>query len=258
MFNDCRLALDELGDSDAREINGIIYVLSNGTGKQRANVRGTARQVHKWRIALLSNGEKILESHFQEKGLVVKAGQEMRMLQIPVFCNYGAFDELHGIKDGRLFSDTLQNNTSKYYGAAGIAYLEKLVDDGQDLGGLHEAALSRFISDDLQPQEKRAARMFALVALAGELATEYGITEWSKCAALEAALMCFDKWRNHRGAGSIENRLILESIKSFIDRFGDSRFTATNYNSAVHTVTGRAGYHAGCGNERTYLFNELD
>ena len=85
LFNDGLLALDELGDSDAREVNQIIYALGNGTGKQRANVKGTARPVHKWRIVLLSNGEKTLESHFQEKGLSVKAGQSVRLLQIPVF-----------------------------------------------------------------------------------------------------------------------------------------------------------------------------
>ncbi len=255
LYNDGLLALDELGDSDAREVNQTIYALGNGTGKQRANVKGSARQVQKWRIALLSNGEKTLDSHFQEKGLAVKAGQEMRLLEIPVFGRYGAFDELHGMKDGRLFSDTLQNNTSKYYGAAGTGYLERLVNDDQDFGGLHEAALSAFMSDDLQPQEKRAAGKFALVALAGELATEYGVTGWNKGAALSAAVECFMQWRNHRGAGATEDRVILESIRGFIDRFGDSRFTLINDNSAVHTAAGRAGYYVGCGNERAYLFN---
>ncbi len=255
LYNDGLLALDELGDSDAREVNQTIYALGNGTGKQRANVKGSARQVQKWRIALLSNGEKTLASHFQEKGLTVKAGQEIRLLEIPVFGKYGAFDELHGMNDGRLFSDTLQNNTSKYYGTAGTAYLNELVNDGRDFGGLHDAALSAFMSDDLQPQEKRAARAFALVALAGELATEYGVTGWEKRAALLAALKCFEQWRNHRGAGTTEDRAILDSIRSFIDRFGDSRFTSTDDNSAVHTVTGRAGYYVECSNERTYLFN---
>jgi len=203
LFNDgLLLALDELGDSDAREVNQIIYALGNGTGKQRANVKGTARPVHKWRIVLLSNGEKTLESHFQEKDLSVKAGQSVRLLQIPVFGNYGAFDELHGMKDGRLFSDTLQKNTSDYYGAAGITYLENLVNDNQDFGGLLEEALKHFVKDGMQPQEYRSARAFALIALAGELATEYQVTGWAKESALEATLKCFEQWRNHRGIGA--------------------------------------------------------
>ena len=255
LFNDGLLALDELGDSDAREVNQTIYALGNGTGKQRANVKGSARQVHKWRIALLSNGEKTLDSHFQEKGLTVKAGQEMRLLEVPVFGKYGAFDEPHGMKDGRLFSDTLQKNTADYYGTAGIAYLEKLVNDTQDFGGLLEAAQTAFTKDDLQPQEKRAARAFALVAIAGELATEYGVTGWTPGAAIDAAVECFKQWRNHRGAGSTEDRKILESIRNFIDRFGDSRFTDKNTSGAVTLSAGRAGYYEGCGDDRVYLFN---
>lgn len=255
LFNDGLLALDELGDSDAREVNQIIYALGNGTGKQRANVRGTARPVHKWRIVLLSNGEKTLESHFQEKGLSVKAGQSVRLLQIPVFGNYGAFDELHGMKDGRLFSDTLQKNTSDYYGAAGIAYLEKLVNDNQDFGGLLEEAIKHFISENMQPQEYRAARAFALIALAGELATEYQVTGWSKTMALAAALKCFEQWRLHRGVGATEDKVILESVKDFIDRYGDTRFSAKTDNDTFSVKQERAGWYTDSQHlERTYLF----
>ncbi|MDD5319146.1 MAG: DUF927 domain-containing protein [Methylococcales bacterium] len=254
LFNDGLLALDELGDSDAREVNQIIYALGNGTGKQRANVKGTARPVHKWRIVLLSNGEKTLESHFQEKGLSVKAGQSVRLLQIPVFGNYGAFDELHGMKDGRLFSDTLQKNTSDYYGAAGITYLEQLVNDTQDFGGLLEEAIKLFTSKNMQPQEYRAARAFALIALAGELATGYKVTGWTEGAALEAALKCFEQWRNHRGIGATEDKVILESIIDFIARYGDSRFTPKVDNGTPIRADRAGWYSDGHNDERTYLF----
>jgi len=254
LFNDGLLALDELGDSDPREVNQIIYALGNGTGKQRANVKGTARPVHKWRIVLLSNGEKTLESHFQEKGLSVKAGQSVRLLQIPVFGSHGAFDELHGMKDRRLFSDTLQKNTADYYGMPGIDYLEKLVNDTQDFGGLLEAALQKFITEGMQPQEHRAARAFALVALAGELATDYLVTGWTQGAALEAALKCFDEWRKHRGVGATEEQVLLESIRDFIDRFGDTRFTP-KVDNGITLKADRAGWYSGSSDEeRTYLF----
>ncbi len=254
LFNDGLLALDELGDSDPREVNQIIYALGNGTGKQRANVKGSARPVSKWRIVLLSNGEKTLESFFQEKGLAVKAGQSVRLLQIPVFGKHGAFDDLHGMRDGRLFSDTLQTNTTKYYGNAGIAYLEKLVNDTQDFGALLEVALQNFTESSLEPQEQRAARAFALVALAGELATEYKITGWGAGAALVAAQACFEKWRNHRGSGATEDKVILEAIRDFIDRFGDSRFTPLIDNATPMSAP-RAGWYSSNYDERTYLFS---
>ena len=255
LFNDGLLALDEIGEADPREVNQIIYALGNGTGKQRANVKGSAKKVNKWRIVLLSNGEKTLLSLFREKGLSVKAGQEMRLLEIPVFGRFGAFDNLHDMKDGRFFSDTLQTNSLNYYGEAGITYLEKLVEDTQDFGGLLESVLNKFITDDsLSGQEKRAARAFALVALAGELATSYGVTGWSEGNALDAALECFSQWRNHRGTGATEDRVILWSIKDYIDTYLDSRFTDKNVYPTATTKVERSGWYSIDNGQVTYLF----
>jgi putative DNA primase/helicase len=252
LYNDCLMALDELGDSDPKEAIQSIYTLGNGTGKQRANVRGTSRQVHKWRIVLLSNGEKTLRSHAQSAGLTVKAGQEIRLLEVPIFGAYGSFDDLHSMKDARLFSDTLQKNTSLYYGVAGIAYLEKLVNDNQDLGELLEQALTNFVSAGMQPQEHRAARAFSLVAVAGELATHYGITGWSEGEAFRAVFKCFEQWRLHRGAGTTEDKDILKAIRDFIDSYEDARFTPLSDKEAQ--VNGkRAGWFSGF-DPRSYLF----
>ena len=226
-------------------------MLGNGAGKQRANVRGTSRQVQRWRLILLSNGETTLKAHATSAGLSVKAGQEIRLLEIPVFGQYGAFDDLHGMKDGRTFSDMLQENTKKYYGTAGIAYLEKLVNDKQDLGGLLESALVKFISEDMQPQEKRAARAFALVAVAGELATDYSVTGWSKGEATTAVIQCFEQWRLNRGAGTTEDNNILKSIQDFIDGYEDARFTSISTDDQVNGK--RAGWYSGI-DPRSYYF----
>ncbi len=58
--NDTILILDEIGEANPNEIGGIVYALGNGTGKQRANVKGNARPVNKWRLFLLSSGERTL------------------------------------------------------------------------------------------------------------------------------------------------------------------------------------------------------
>ena len=136
-----------------------------------------------------------------------------------------------------------QTNTLKYYGTAGLAYLEKLVNDKQDLGGLLESALVKFISEDMQPQEKRAARAFALVAVAGELATDYSVTGWSKGEATKAVIQCFEQWRLNRGAGTTEDNSILKSIQDFIDGYEDARFTSISTNDQVNGK--RAGWHSG-------------
>jgi|WetSurSiteA1Bulk_404760.scaffolds.fasta_scaffold13445_3 putative DNA primase/helicase len=53
----------------------------------------------------------------------------MRLLQLPVFGNYGTFNELHGFKDGATFANELNNRVNHYYGAVGRNYLEKLTRD---------------------------------------------------------------------------------------------------------------------------------
>ncbi|NBC49633.1 MAG: hypothetical protein GVY22_16985, partial [Gammaproteobacteria bacterium] len=90
-------------------------------------------------------------------------------------------------------------------------------------------------------QEARVAEQLALIAAAGELATEAGLTGWTVGAATTAALKAFEAWRNHRGQASAEDQQILEAVRSFIDRHGDSRFSPRNGDSR-HVIRDRAGF----------------
>lgn len=106
---------------------------------------------------------------------------------------------------------------------------------------------------DGEGQDRRAAGRFALLALAGELATEYGITGWNKGAATAAAVTGFELWRSMRGKGNDERRQILDRLTSFIERHGDSRFSAWTEESTV--VRDRAGWwKADETGGRLYLF----
>jgi putative DNA primase/helicase len=68
MANDSLLALDEISECNPKEIGAVVYALANGSGKQRANKNGRARAVTHWRIAVLSNGERSIESAMLEGG----------------------------------------------------------------------------------------------------------------------------------------------------------------------------------------------
>lgn len=252
IFNDSLLAIDEISEAEGKEIGGIIYALGNGVGKTRAMRDGTAKPSHRWVVAVLSNGERTVASHMAEKGLQIKAGQEIRLLNIPIFGLYGAFDDLHELENGRQFSDTLQTNSKKYYGTAGIAFLEKLCPDQQDLGELLEQFRKAFDDGTLSSQEGRAANRFAITAMAGELATNYGITGWEPQTALTATLQCFQQWRDNFGSGDQEERQILNAIHDFIDCHGDSRFSEPN---SQQTINNRVGYFRSSDNgNREYMF----
>jgi len=202
----------------------------------------------------------------QEAGQRVKAGQEARLLNIPATDRaYGAFDNLHDLTDGRTFADSMKQATSLFYGVSGPTFVEKLLGDKDCLPELYAkfCSLKGFYTSD--GIESRAAGLFALIALAGEKATEYGLTDWQEGEALEAVIELFNAWRDFRGQGQTETRQILQGIRHFIDRHGDSRFSGLEEN-AIRSYQGdnidqrpvvrdRAGYWKDTDKGRIFLFN---
>jgi putative DNA primase/helicase len=241
ILNDGLLILDEIGQCDSKEIGGIVYTLANGQGKQRASKHGYARKAFSWRTIVLSSGEKTLETHMSESKSRINAGQEARMLNIPATDRkFGAFDDIHHCKDGQEFSDSLKQKTSKYYGTVGKAFLNNLLSEERNLIELYHNILNHDGFRVTDGVEHRAAGMFALVAMAGELASYYGLTGLNKGAVLNACIELFKEWKCYRGEGETESRQIQKHIRSFIDTHGDSRFT--NLSDGPINTPNRAGY----------------
>ncbi|MFO1351540.1 MAG: DUF927 domain-containing protein [Gammaproteobacteria bacterium] len=255
LFNDCLLALDEISECDPNEVGAIVYALGNGRGKQRASRSGAARGVTRWRCMVLSSGERTIGTTMMEGGYRIKAGQSVRLLDCPATRRFGAWDDLHGFATGAAFSDAIKRAAVAHHGHAGRAFLEKLTFDSRDFCGQLERikALPEFSAEGGEGQDKRAASRFALLALAGELATEYGITGWPESAAIAAAADGFTVWRTLRGRGNDERRQILERVSSFIERHGDGRFSNADDNSEA-PVRDRAGWWRDGADGRTYLF----
>jgi putative DNA primase/helicase len=71
------------------------------------------------------------------------------------------------------------------------------------------------------------AGRFALIAAAGNLATEYGITGWNEGEADNAAGACFEAWLGQRGTtGDREAQKGIEQVRAFLESHGSSRFEA--------------------------------
>lgn len=255
LFNDCLLALDEISECDPREVGAIVYALGNGRGKQRAGRTGSARAVTRWRCFVLSSGERTIATTMQEGGHRAKAGQSVRLLDIPAARSHGAWDTLHDSPSGAAFSDAIKDSAVTHHGLAGRDFLEKLTRDKQDFCATLQRlkSLPEFSAEDGEGQDKRAAGRFALLALAGEMATEYGITGWPEGAAIEAAAECFRVWRAARGRGNDERRQILQQVSGFIDRHGDGRFSDADHNGETQ-VRDRAGWWRNNTEGREYLF----
>jgi len=262
LFNDTLLALDEISECDPRAISEIVYMLGNGRGKQRANKYGSARSVAQWRTSVLSTGERSISTSMDEGGHRIKAGQTVRILDIPVGSAYGAWDSLHQYENGQRFSDALKQQSSMHFGHAGRHYLEHLASaPNSQYASRIEAIKSELATNQGRRggQVERALSRLATLALAGELATEFGITQWPKGEATRAARVCFKAWIDMRGSdlGNSEETQIIESINAFIDRHGDSRFSCISGAESTYSITtrDRAGYWSDNNGERIYFFN---
>lgn len=251
--NDTLLSLDEIGEANPREIGAVVYSIANGSGKTRASRTGAARATKRWRVMVLSNGEKGLAALIAEGGGRSCAGQEIRLLDIPAHRTYGAFDDLHGMAGGREFSDAIQRASATDYGHAGPEFIRLLLASGE-IDKLPEwLAAMVAIYPSTSGQEGRAAERFALVALAGELAIKFGLLPLPAGHIQAAMLELFDVWRAGRGEGPSEDRQILKSIADFIARHGDTRFSGAD--DPHGEARDRAGYWEDSPAGRLYLFN---
>ncbi len=260
LFNDSLLALDEISECDPRAVGETIYMLGNGRGKQRAARTGAARAVTRWRSSVLSTGERSIATTMAEGGHRIKAGQTVRLLDVPAQRTYGAWDTLHNFATGTEFSDALKREAAMHYGHAGREFLEHLTcDHEQSFSAALDAIKALPALKGTSSQASRAAGRFAVLALAGELATNYGITGWPKGAAIEAAAVGFAAWQSLRGVdkGNSERSQIAERINSFLERHGDSRFMNADHDDEQRAVLvrDRAGWWRATGDGgRVYLF----
>lgn len=226
LLSDTCLCLDEINEADPREVGAIIYSLANGTGKTRATRIGSARQVHRWRLSLLSTGERSISAMMQEGGKQAKAGQLVRLLNIPAARQFGVLDNLQGFVDGRGLADHFKTECATHYGHAGIKFIAHIIQQGgADFGATLATLEAQFTHNDTQAA--RAASRFALYAMAGELAIEAGILPWQPGVALEACQLMFAQWQMMRGSsgGATEHHQILQNITDYILKHGDNKFT---------------------------------
>jgi putative DNA primase/helicase len=270
LHSDTLLVVDEIHHVDPRVLDAAVYSLVNGYGKSRGNVHARIRPTARWRVFALSSGEMSSETRLFSGGLIVRGGQAVRMLDVPVEGEYGAFDNLHGFNNGGAFSDALRRNALRHHGHAGPAFVRKLIEETVDLAHLVDEAMKRF-SDSENDLQKRAAHTFATMAVAGELATSWGVLPWEAGDALEACATLFRRWQGQIRASASESpdAKILEVVANFIDRFGDARFSNIERmpDEQEPRVMDRAGYwrdesireiiggHDLPGTRRIYLFN---
>ena len=249
--NDSFLPLDEISECDPKVVGKAVYMLANGQGKGRSTTTGHNRTTKTWRIIFLSNGEESLQNFMAQAGQKTNAGIEVRVAHIDADAGQGlkTFDSLVLADTGAAQADKIKELSQAYYGVAGIAWLEHITSDKAATTATAKQLVNDFMSNysDLAPQAHRVAKRFAIVAAAGEMATQADITGWQAGQATTAVMTCLDNWLDNYGRdGEHEQRQIIEHIKAFIEQHGSSRFQPCHihmHQDFETKITNRAGYH---------------
>ena len=250
IHNDGFLALDEIGEvANPKELGNIAYMLANGKGKARLTKQITAKPSYAWKVIFLSTGEKSLKEIMQENGQKTKLGQEIRLIDIDIDqSEYGLFDQIDFAEDGAKQSRLLVERSNQSYGVAGMAWLNYLTSDKKTAIDTAKQLLERYslelIAEHKQGHIVRVANAFALIATAGELETQAGITGWQTGTAFNAVKTVFNEWvKDFEYVGDYQTKEYILHVKAFFEANESSRFEAiTPDPDHIEKILNRVGY----------------
>jgi putative DNA primase/helicase len=257
LHTDTMLVLDELGAVEAKETAAAIYSLTSGTGKGRSRRDGSLRQSLTWRTMVLSTGEVRLTDKLVEGRQQARAGQQVRLVDIPADAGkgFGAFDSGGAAGDPKLLADKIKAAAQTSYGTAGPEFVRRLIADGilaSDIKPMIDAFRKSNAPSGADGQVLRVVDRFGLVAAAGELACDLKVVPWKQGEAIDASRRCFVDWCDSRGgreAGEVE--AAISKVRLFIEQHGDARFDPVEMQDRA--VNNRAGWRRGEGVKREWL-----
>ena len=231
---DALLALDELHQANPMDVAAACYMLAEGAGKGRLRADASARRRRTWRCCILSTGEHDVASAVARAGQKLPAGAEVRLASIPIDAAGSAWPNLHGFRDVPALAAALHDAMAEHHGEAARAFVAALATQWQDdpaalrdaIAELRERLIQR-LPAQADAQVRDVARRCALVAVAGELATRWGILPWAAGEAEAAAAAMLAAWMLRRpgGAGSAEAAAMLEQVRRVLLAHEAARFT---------------------------------
>lgn len=249
IHTDTLLPLDELGQIDAYEAGAAVYALATGVGKGRAGRTGEWRPAKSWRVMVMSTGEIGLGDKIAEVGKRVRAGQEVRLLEIRAVSEsgeFGVFDDAGPLGDAAALAGQVKRESHTFYGSAGPAFVAEIAsrfdEVRDDLAQMKEHFIRSSVPQGADGQVHRAAERFALIAAAGEMATQLGIVAWEPGEAIAAAQAIFAEWIAARGgAGAKEELDAVVRVREFLAAHGETRFDPVDSSDFSKPALNRVG-----------------
>ncbi|RSA35509.1 TOPRIM and DUF927 domain-containing protein [Enterobacter hormaechei] len=240
--NDGLMPLDEVGQgADPVSVSQSAYALFNGVGKLQGAKDGGNRDLKRWRTVAISTGEMDLETFIATAGRKTKAGQLVRLLNIPM----SKAVRFHDHQNGKQHADALKDAWQNYHGAAGRAWIKWLADHQQEAVSVVRQCEERWrslIPADYGEQVHRVGARFAILEAAlllGEV-----VTGWDVQACRDAIQHSYNAWVREFGTGNKEHQQIVEQCEAFLNAHGLSRYAPFPYDQSDLPIRDLAGYRA--------------
>ena len=238
--NDGLMPLDEVGQgADPVSVSQSAYALFNGVGKLQGAKEGGNRDLKRWRTVAISTGEMDLETFIASAGRKTKAGQLVRLLNIPL----SKAVRFHEYANGKQHADALKEAYQHHHGSSGRTWLKWLTDNSQqaiDTVRKCEAHWRNLVPADYGEQVHRVAARFAILEAALQLSE--AVTGWDAQTCRDAIQYSYNAWLREFGTGNKEHQQIIEQCEAFLNSYGFSRFAPFPYSSADMPIKDLAGY----------------
>ncbi|EOZ4486228.1 TPA: DUF927 domain-containing protein [Salmonella enterica] len=238
--NDGLMPLDEVGQgADPISVSQSAYALFNGVGKLQGAKEGGNRDLKRWRTVAISTGEMDLETFIATAGRKTKAGQLVRLMNIPLSKTV----RFHDHQNGKQHADALKDAYQHHHGTAGREWIKWLADHQQqaiDTVRECEARWRSLIPADYGEQVHRVAARFAILEAAlllGEV-----VTGWDAQTCRDAIQHSYNAWLREFGTGNKEHQQIIEQTEAFLNAHGLSRYAPLGYDPRDLPIRDLAGY----------------
>jgi hypothetical protein len=220
---DVGLFLDELGSAKSirEKFIEMIYILTGGTPKLRADSKGDLRQQSGFRTMLFSTSEIPLRDLLEK--LDDTEGRKKRVFDVPALVGKMTALETvphHALKEvcGGIYA-----HTARLHGAVGQAWLRHVAELGEvgrrtRLDQHRQAWLALPEIVDLlhrNPQDDSVIHRHALLAAALRIAAEPGLWPWSVESSDRAIVACCLRWAADKDAAitTLEQRVAEQKLR---------------------------------------------
>lgn len=238
-FNDNFLALDETEQADINKLKDVIYMLGNELGKQRANIYGDARNIASFKCQILSTGERPLKTLIESIGKKTNAGQDVRIVDIPIKGKFGIFDDIYNFNSPADFANHLNSVVTKYYGIPQRVFIERLVSSDFNYETELKTSFNELNQHTTaeQGQEQRVLKRIACIYLAGKLLIKFSIVNWDVILFKTGLVTRFNDWKATReGIGNTEKYKIHQAIIDYIETYETSFCHKSTDNDAIKRI----------------------